>query len=268
MIRRLLIVAILLASASISWAEDARLLPLDGQAYSYSRAALMIPDADFAAGTRAVRFRDALGGPTWIIPVMPATTGGLYAELALPALRSHQDYVVETLAAPTADAPALDTFTLSIIWPTSQVNATEFINPAFAAPFDVRQPTWSTRTKLTLLLGALIVTIVAAGLLWVRRPLFRLAALLVLVGSATYGAVSYLARQPAVIVRPASQSDATVLTARRSDVYHLDKPCMPIYLNVSGWIEDRSVISPDGIDVPISPGEVKLTRPLPNDDTD
>ncbi len=258
MTRQCLSALLLAFLTSVACADELTLTPTTSSSGPYGHAILTIPRDQISADVRALRIRDAHGGPSWIVPLIPAAHGPTTCPLSLPPIRVYQNYTIEMLPGSDSQASPLRTTQVAIAWPASQVDRDAFVNANFCSDFDARQSHWPAELRWTLLFSTVMVAMICMAVRlapWVcRRPMV----LLVVPLLATGLAIVYLRARPAILERHTPDGTVTVLTTRRSATWTHDRSLRPVFRDLGAWMEDETVIFPDRIEVPIAPGHVKL----------
>ena len=212
----------------------------------------------------SVRLRERVGGPTFIYFVTIAPKTRQLVSVALPAVTSQQSYTISLLAGERADSPVVSAFERSINWPVPAVEASK---AAFYAPqeynrYEFESASWPTSFRRNVFLAAVLCCAALAGVLFIRPPLLRgLAIVLVISGAAA--AMTVLVLSEPILVTPAvKDSSLIVVTCRRTtDWTTYDANLMPIYRNREHMAGDATVIYPGrSVKVSLSPGEVRLFR--------
>jgi len=262
--RHLLSIVLLAFLTCIARADEISLTPTESPSAPYGVARLSIPSDQIPSATRAIRVRDALGGPTWIVPIIPATDGPTTYLLPLPPLRVYQDYTIDMLPELDARATSLNSTQVSVAWPASHVNRDAFINPDFCTDFDARQPQWPSAIRWGILFASVLIALLCVAIRLIPWARTRPAILLVIPLLAAGLAILFLRTQPAIVERHTTDGDITILTAQRSATWTHENSFRPVFRDLGGWMEDQTIILPDRIQVPVTPGQVKLLVASPD----
>ncbi len=229
-------------------------------AWPYRTAELHVQADDLPGDVRAVRLRWRAGGPTFVHPVTVVPGEPLRLSVSLPAIQVQQVYNVDLLSGDGRDADVLRQVRATIVWPTELVNPEDFIDPAAYSPYDGRLPNWPQRTRLAVLLSAIVFCAAMASVTFIRRRRMQVVILLaaVIVAAATTGI--WLYRQPAVVASQSADGNFMVVTTRRTAEWHSPERLAPVYFNPFEVLEDQMVVRPDGVTLTLRPQRVVLLR--------
>jgi len=248
-IRRCLLAAMLATGAAPAPAEIAVSLapadPQDPDAAPFRVARLTIDAADAEEGlvVRAVRLREARGGPTFVHAVTVAAGTKHTLDVSLPAVSQEQRYVVELLADDAHPAEVLARATAKIHWPQEQVTDLAFLDPQAYEPWLEELPTWPAALRRTVFVVLALACLAASAAALIRTPALRAAALVLVAAVATTVAARMLQRAETIVRREADDGDLIVLRCRRTAVWRTrETRLVPIYFNAWHMRQDNMVV--------------------------
>jgi hypothetical protein len=245
----------------------------DASDKAYRRAELTITNS------AAVVVESVLLKPTGVgltvrynLTVPPGSTGK--QTVALPAVSPVQEYALTAL---DASGKTIDKISVPITWPAELVSTDAFIDDAFGAWTDetVHLPAKTRRNYLLVL--AMFVT-AAAATLFIRRPLLRAGAVVVLVGAtAALVLFAYLPRGPKDVpthryelfmydgVGGIEQDSFAVLSALRTTQWSGSTSSVPhpVWFDRKDAANDDAVVDPVArtIYLTLRPDQVRIIRP-------
>lgn len=220
----------------------------------------------------AVELTPSGGGMTIRYPlaVPPGQQGRL--EVLLPPIWPLQQYVVKAL---DASGKQIGSATAGVDWPAEMLATGRFIDDSFNA-FRSQRAAWPDEAKSNLLLLGMIYLVPAAGLLLIRRPLWRAGGLVLLTALATAATLVLPLWPPAVQMRScyvetydsAGQGtlDSFTVAAARRDAdltYQAGQPPHLVYIDRTAAAEDTSVLRPADktLSLHFAAGNTKIIRP-------
>jgi hypothetical protein len=208
-------------------------------------------DSDQVIRGIAIRMRE--GGPTFLhgVAIPPQTSQTL--TIPLPALQENQAHVVRLLKDDSLGAPVVGEFQASVNWDPNHVETAQgaFLYPGIYSASEESLPLWPRSLLRNVFLGAVVTCLALAGAIFIRRPRWRLAAVVGIVALATAGVLHVLAREPVVLVntvekavRPkAPVKSYLVVSCRRTTEWTTsDAALAPVYFNKLHLAEDDTVI--------------------------
>ena len=260
------VVVVSLLVGSVSAQEAATLRPASDQslaAWPYRTAELHLHErGSLSSRVSAVGLRWQLGGPTFIHPITVVQNVPLTLRVSLPAIQVQQVYNIDLLAGPDAQADVLSSTQATIVWPDELVNPGAFIDPITYGSYVAPLPSWPRRTKLGVLLAAVLVCAAMSSVALVRRCRLQLILILIVVALATVAAIFWGSRQTSVVARYRPDERLLILSTRRTVQWSNPGQLAPIYFNMQDVPDDTMVIHPDRTTLLLHPRQMLLLRRL------
>ena len=208
-------------------------------------------DSDQVIRGIAIRMRE--GGPTFLhgVAIPPQTSQTL--TIPLPALQENQAHVVRLLKDDSLDAPVVGEFQASVNWDPNHVETAQaaFFYPGIYSASEANLPLWPRSLLRNVFLGAVVTCLALAGAIFIRRPRWRLTAVVGIVALSTAAALGMSAGEPVVLVntvekgvRPkAPMKSYLVVSCRRTTEWTTSQAALaPVYFNKLHLAEDDTVI--------------------------
>ncbi|HOD79805.1 MAG: hypothetical protein BWX88_02212 [Planctomycetes bacterium ADurb.Bin126] len=215
---------------------------------------------------RAVRLREAQGGPTILQPLTVPPESTQTALVPLPAWSQQHAYRVELLAEDRDDANAiLPARQVALSWPADILDRDAVFAPWQYEPYQ-ELPRWPAPLLRNVFLAAALFALACTGLLLVRRPLARSLLLIVLAALAGAGTWLLLDQAPLVVHREVARDGSSlhVLTSRRTVQWSVDQPLWPVYFNLRQMRDDSLVVHVGrATRLTLLPDDVRILRPGP-----
>ena len=220
---------------------------------------------------REVRLRWAEGGPTVICPVALASGASQEIRVFLPAGSPLQTYHVTFQGDPSLSAAEV-----TIRWPIEQAARAGWLSPSAYEPYDQPLPSWSDQVRLNVMLGAGVLALAAAAVLFLQPTPVRTCAMLLLVAAGTGAGAIMLANTDVLVedvvaldvdtpqpgMKPWPGRNLYVVASRRTVQWsHPDAHLAPVYKDESQMYDEAMTLDPrSGASVAISPGQLHLFR--------
>lgn len=214
---------------------------------------------DSSAVIDGLQFQMKEGGPTFVQPVLiPAGQSETFT-VALPALSPQQTYRVRTSTG--KDSAAQETWA-TVSLPPGSVRAQDLVDPRLYADFEGVFAGWSGEFVREIFVGAVLLCLLLAATLLLRRPAVRIGAAVLIAAAAAIAAAAYVDRQPALLektIADANSPTVILVAARRTSSWrHRDGRLIPIYPDEQSLATDKTLIEGPLLDTTVTPQHIRL----------